>query len=552
MKKLISVLISLIFAVSVFPSCALQKGSGTPAAPSSWAEEYLLKAESLGITGDFSAVQNPWQKPITRAGFAHLMFNTLSPSGLIGTKEKPFSDTEDERIFRLAAQGLIEGVSETEFNPNGLISREEAAVILSRAANKMGLISTEIYFVLSDEDEISDWAKNAVQRTLNLGFMKGTGNSEFDPKGSLTAEQAICIMTRLAPAKTDSPDAFSDKLNALMPTDKNYVFSPFSIKTALLMAANGAGGETLDEISKLLNISSLDESNKAIKSASERYAASDELKISVSNSAWINTDRAIGKFIPSYSELLLSDFHAETASVNDSDAVKRINGWVSDKTGGKITSITDNPDFLAMLINAVYFKGSWAVPFSAGSTYKEAFTDKNGKETEIDFMHKTAYFSYAETAGVTLVSLPYRTDGADISMYLLMGDTSYSPEKSISSSELSNAYIRLSVPKFKIEYQSELSDLLKSLGVKAAFSDGANFSKMFSEPVLIDKVIHKAYINVDEEGTEAAAVTGMAMGGTSSMRPEPIDISFSKPFTFAIRDNSSGEILFMGAFSFAG
>ena len=205
-----------------------------------------------------------------------------------------------------------------------------------------------------------------------------------------------------------------------------------------------------------------------------------------------------------------------------------------------------------MIINAVYFKGNWASPFSKNATSKDTFTDKNGKETKIDFMHDVGYYSYSEKDGVTVLSLPYKTDGDNISMYLIMADKPFSPEKVISSTELSSTYMRLSVPKFKVEYGGELSVLLKKLGVTAAFSDGADFSKMFTEPLLIDKVIHKAFINVDEDGTEAAAVTSISFGAASSMRPEPIDVSFSKPFTFAVRDNVTGEILFLGSFAFAG
>ena len=180
MKKLISVLISLILIVSVLPSCAERKVSGTPLPPSDWAAEYITKAENMGITRGFSAVKNPWARPIRREAFCHLLFNTLKDSGLIGTDKKTFSDTDDERILRLAASGFIEGVSDIEFDPDGLITREEAAVLLSRAAGKMALAATEIYFILSDEDEISDWAENGVQITLNLGFIRRAGHMHHD------------------------------------------------------------------------------------------------------------------------------------------------------------------------------------------------------------------------------------------------------------------------------------------------------------------------------------------------------------------------------------
>ena len=183
-------------------------------------------------------------------------------------------------------------------------------------------------------------------------------------------------------------------------------------------------------------------------------------------------------------------------------------------------------------------------------------------------MNRRAWMSYANTDGVSIVALPYLTrqdvfdengehietkklDGVNISMYLMMSDGSYSPEEVLNKAEMDSTYITLSVPKFNIEYSTGLNDILKTIGINRAFEENAEFEKMFdSGNMWIDSSIHKTYIKVDEEGTEAAAVTALGMAG-SAMPPEPIEVKFNKPFTFVIKDNANGEILFMGEYAFA-
>ena len=196
------------------------------------------------------------------------------------------------------------------------------------------------------------------------------------------------------------------------------------------------------------------------------------------------------------------------------------------------------------------------------------FTSRDGKQTEIDFMNKTSWINYALSDGVLIVELPYLTkkavfsedgeylytktlEGIDVSMYLMMSDRAFMPEETLNRVELSRTFVSLSVPKFKVEYTAGIRDILKLLGINKAFERDAEFGKMFAGGnMYIDSVLHKTYINVDEEGTEAAAVTAMAMAG-SALPPEPVSVKLNKPFTFVIRDNVNGEILFMGEYAFA-
>lgn len=180
--------------------------------------------------------------------------------------------------------------------------------------------------------------------------------------------------------------------------------------------------------------------------------------------------------------------------------------------------------------------------------------------------------NYAETKSAKIVELPYknrvdnfdengdyidseRFDDLDVSMYLIMADDINVAEElnaAIGDEAFESIYLRFSMPKFKIEYSENLKDMLKNIGIKTAFDlETANFENMFDTGTMaFTNVLHKTFISVDEKGTEAAAVTAIGMGG-SSMPPEPTEIKLNKPFYFVIRDNTSGEILFMGRYAFA-
>jgi len=174
---------------------------------------------------------------------------------------------------------------------------------------------------------------------------------------------------------------------------------------------------------------------------------------------------------------------------------------------------------------------------------------------------------YSGSDGVTVVELPYlnrenvfddngnylgtKNSDVNMSMYIIMSEKELNPQQTLDETIFTQQYVRLSLPKFKIEYSSFITDILKTMGIKKAFTSDAEFVNMFDKGNMwIDSVVHKTYINVDEQGTEAAAVTGIGMGG-SSMPPEPLSVSFNKPFSFVIKDNTSGEILFVGKYAYA-
>lgn len=550
---------------------------GTPLAPpSDWAVESVEKAKSLKITNDDTIYR--YRMSITREEFCELIYNycynVVKEVG-IATGENPFIDTSNSNVIRLNKMGIINGKSATEFAPNDFLTREEAATILFRMIDKVhpDWAAHQVYYMFDDEDNISDWAMNSIQTICNMGIMQGVGNNKFAPQDTFTTEQAIATIVRVNNGfnQENGTLTFADKLNQNMPADKNYMFSPLSIKMALLMAANGATGETQEEILKATDVKDLNVYNESVKQMLDKYRESDILKLNVSNSIWINSDKTPQRFSNEYKEALAKTFDATSDVVTNENAVGKINGWVNEKTEGKIPTIIneENKDFWAMLVNAVYFKGRWLKEFSKEATKKDIFISKDGTETETDFMRRIGWMPYANIDGVSVVSLPYLTredifdengeyvetkklEGVNVSMYLMMSDDeSFSPEEILNKTEMGSAYIDLYVPKFNIEYSTGLNDILKSIGINKAFRSDAEFEKMFDNGNMwIDSSIHKTYIKVDEEGTEAAAVTALGMAG-SALPPEPIELKFNKPFTFIIKDDANGEILFMGKYAFA-
>ena len=546
---------------------------------SSWAVESIDKARKLNIINYGGNYNYP--AAITREAFCELIYNYCGIVGELAVDDGhiAFEDTDNVKVQILNTMGIIGGKSSTEFAPNDYLTREEAATILFRLIDTVhpDWAAHEIYYEFKDSDCISDWAMNEIQTICNTGIMYGVGEGRFAPKDNFTTEQAIATIMRVyngfgpqnSKNKWDNL-TFADKLNANMPVDKNYMFSPLSIKMALMMAANGASGETQDEILKTMGIDDLNSYNDGVRLMLDKYSESDILKLTVSNSIWINSDKTAQRFSKDYKDKVLNIFDAESDVVTDKNAVSKINGWVNEKTEGKIPEIIteDNKEFWAMLVNAVYFKGRWQSEFNKGATQKDVFTSRDSSKTEIDFMNKTSWISYGVADGVSVVALPYLTrqdifdengeyvesknlDGVKVSMYLMMSDGSFLPEEILNKVELERKYIALSVPKFNIEYSTGLNSILQTIGINKAFDKNAEFDKMFAGGNMwIDSTIHKTYIKVDEEGTEAAAVTGLGMAG-SAKPPEPVVVKFNKPFTFVIKDDANGEVLFMGEYAFA-
>jgi serpin B len=283
-------------------------------------------------------------------------------------------------------------------------------------------------------------------------------------------------------------------------------------------------------------------------------------ELNVANALW--GQQGYG-FLPEFLELIKNSYGGE---LNEVDFVKAceaarqtINSWVEKQTRDKIKNLIQKGVLNSMtrlvLTNAIYFKGNWARQFEEDKTRESPFTLISGEEVNVPMMNQTAEFNYMETEDFQGLELPYVDD--ELSMIILLPrkvDELSSLEEMLSLEKFSGWLGKLrkrkvivSVPKFNMTCQFSLADVLRQMGMKDAFSGAADFSGMNGKrDLFISAVIHKAYVDVNEEGTEAAAATAVVVGMTA-VRPEKIPVfRADHPFLFLIRDNKSGSILFIG------
>lgn len=357
---------------------------------------------------------------------------------------------------------------------------------------------------------------------------------------------------------------FKDEFNILkfMPDDKNYMVSPFSLKMAMSLAANGADGTTKDEILTAFGIDNLDSYNTAAKELIERYEGTSSVKLNVANSIWLNKDVAGKdiKFTDEYKKLV-SEYYKGTASEEDAKNIAmKINSWVEKKTNNKIKNLLPEGDakFLSVLVNTIYFKGEWAEQFEEYATKEEDFTDRNGKVEKTDFMHKTERYRFYEDENMKMVRVPYK--GGKTAMYLVLPTNEDKMDIATALDNMNSYKIRLSFPKFKTEYSLSFKEILKHIGIEKAFEKWeAEFDEVMfegvkeGENVYVDDVLQKTFIEVDENGTEAAAATAVIMNESTSIGPSMEEIKEFKadrPFIYFIRDDVTHEVLFIGEYAF--
>jgi serpin B len=349
--------------------------------------------------------------------------------------------------------------------------------------------------------------------------------------------------------------------------DEGNVFvSPLSVSMALGMTVNGARGETEEEMKSTLQFGSMDITgiNEAYLGLMELLPGLDpEVLFHVANSIWYRMGKNIRQeFLSACQDY----FDAEVTELDfaSPDAGPTINAWVDDKTNGKINSIVPDTipgDIVMYLINAIYFKGTWTYEFDPQITEDDVFYLPDGAQTTCRMMARPdederAKFKYFADNDVQVIDLPYAdgfysmtlvlpADGVDIGD--LIADLDAARWKTWTNS-LSARNGRLLMPRFETTYEREIVNDLTSLGMRLAFTWGADFTGMCKDGDLrIDGVKHKTYVKVDEEGTEAAAVTSSVLevygGGVDS---NPFRMYINRPFLFAIREQNSGTILFIG------
>ncbi len=381
----------------------------------------------------------------------------------------------------------------------------------------------------------------------SLSFSQDTGNSNN--------ELAVMLYKEIA-AKDPSSSVF---------------FSPFSIYMAFGMVYEGAGGDTAGEIQSVFNFLQNDkERGEAFKKIYNELNKKDApYEISTANALFMQKYFSV---LPAYKDILTEYYNAEAKSLDfckASESAEMINAWVSQQTRGRINSIVQpedlNCDISLILANAIYFKGFWEQKFDKAKTTKDDFYVTPGETIKVDMMVlenilQELYFNYMENDLIQMIELPYKGD--DLSMFILLPKKSKSGmeelEKVLTTENLSDwqknlnsAYVWVYLPKFELEVGYSLNSFLEASGIKKAFSPSAEFSKITTKSNLyISGALHKSFIKVDEEGSEAAAVTGTVIQPVS-LKPsklKPIIFRADRPFIFMIQHKKSGAILFMGKF----
>ena len=334
----------------------------------------------------------------------------------------------------------------------------------------------------------------------------------------------------------------------------NIFISPLSISIALTMTYNGAAGETQRAMAKVLEIEGLDLDTVNLSNAALRESLENpdpKVEFSIANSIW---SRQGIEFKPDFLARNREFFEAEIASLDfgSPQAAATINKWVDRNTNGKIEKIVDriDPQTLLFLINAIYFKGNWQDEFDKAMTRPGIFYLPNGNEKQVQMMRQEGVYPYFRGERFEATSLPYG-DGR-MSMYIFLPNRDSNLNEFLGDLNAENWASWLSqfspgredstmmLPRFKLEYEVKLNDALEALGMGIAFGGGADFSGM-GPNLFISEVRHKTFVEVNEEGTEATAVT--SVGGATSAPPV---FRVDRPFFFAIYDNRTNAILFMG------
>jgi serpin B len=342
--------------------------------------------------------------------------------------------------------------------------------------------------------------------------------------------------------------------------DANIFYSPLSMTLALSMAYNGAGGRTEQAMRRTLGLEklTLEELNQASASLLEELTREDvALKLTIANSLW--TRQGV-TFSPDFLSRNQKFYKAGVSVLNFADpaGVATINDWVARSTNGKIPFIIDElgPDDVLVLINAVYFKGAWTFPFAPSQTSDDVFYLPGGAQSQVPMMNKRDDLQCYSGEGVDAAVLPYGLLSAQMELFLPAAGTSiteflrkFNHETYLRwKQSFSNGSVTLRLPRVKLQYSVELKPPLQRLGMGVAFTSAADFRGMTStEKVLISKVSHKATLELDEKGTEAAAVTSLVGRGTSGGPPPPAcTFIANRPFVVVITDRTSNVILFMG------
>ena len=377
--------------------------------------------------------------------------------------------------------------------------------------------------------------------------------------------EAVVVDEEGAKLVAEPNNAFAVDLYAkLKDAEGNLFFSPLSISTALAMTYAGARGDTAAQMAQVLHFGlpqdRLHSAQGALMAKLQAQKKDRGYQLSIANALWGQKGR---QFLPEFLDLTKRHYGAGLREVNFAQterARKTINKWVEKQTHDKIKDLIKegvlDPETVLVLTNAIYFRGDWAYQFEEDRTSDAPFTLLAGDKVKVPMMRQTEDFKYMEGDDFKALELPYKNNELSMIIFLpnkpdgLPGfEKALTAERVATSiAKMGKEEVRVKLPKFKLTSEFLLVDTLKSMGMTDAFAlPPADFSGMTGKKDLfIAKVIHKAFVDVNEKGTEAAAATAVPVQTLEEMPREPKVFRADHPFLFLIRDNHTGSILFMG------
>lgn len=347
-------------------------------------------------------------------------------------------------------------------------------------------------------------------------------------------------------------------------TPGNVFFSPFGVSSALTMVLGGAGGDTRRDMASALGLGTMtpDQITQANALLLPSLTQADpSVELTVASALWAGRDTA---FSPAFQQTAsLSHAHVETLDFASPSAADTINGWVKGNTKGKIDHLVSSPDLVGatgVLTNAVYFHGTWQNKFVKTATQDGLFRLEDGTTKTLPLMAQVETFSYLDTSDFQAVGLPYGT--GRLSLYVFLPKPGRSLDGFVNGltanswegwmGKMQAAKVNITLPRFKVSYQAPLNQPLMALGMASAFTAGADFTPIglqspSGQGSFLTGVVHKAILEVDENGTVAAAATGVFASGGGGFAHPPAVMRVDHPFFCAIRDNVTGTLLFVGA-----
>lgn len=393
------------------------------------------------------------------------------------------------------------------------------------------------------------------------GLLASCDNDDSSPRTTPKPRKDI-ILSRaeqdMADKGTDFAFRFFNQVCNSEKTNTNVFVSPLSASLALSMTANGAAGNTLTEMTNVLGFSSSlnDMNSYHQKLTSALLDLDNTIQLEIANSIWVKKGfRVYDSFVSANKEWYDAD--VRELDFSSSAATDVINKWCADKTNQRIKKVLDNipGDARLFLINALYFKGEWTSKFKSSATAQEDFTNADGSGQKVAMMNQTATFNYSHNDDFSIAEFPYGNQA--FSMVVLLPEAGKTLDECLAqltykhwktwSEQMGARTLEVKFPKFELIYSKDLVDDMQAMGMKDAFHSGnADFTKMSAADLFIGILKQYTYLKIDEEGTEAAAITVAGMIETSVGPSTTIPFYMNRPFIIMIKEKSTGSILFMG------